>query len=62
MDKYTLFRMLLNLLDKEGITVKEASTSDYRGDISISAEDRETVIEISCHVENREENEPGGME
>ena len=56
MDKYTLFRMLLNLLDKEGITVKEASTSDYRGDISISAEDRETVIEISCHVE-REENE-----
>lgn len=57
MDKYTLFRMLLDLLDKEGITVKEASTSDYRGDISISAEDRGTVIEISCHVEKREENE-----
>lgn len=56
MDKYTLFRMLLNLLDKEGITVKEASTSDYRGDISISAEDRETVIEIRCSVEKREEN------
>ena len=56
MDKYTLFRMLLDLLDKEGITVKEASSSDYRGDISISAEDRGTVIEISCHVE-REENE-----
>lgn len=56
MDKYTLFRMLLDLLDKEGITVKEANTSGYCGDISISAEDRETVIEISCHVE-REENE-----
>lgn len=57
MDKYTLFRMLLDLLDKEGITAKEANTSDYRGDISISAEDRGTVIEISCHVEKREENE-----
>lgn len=57
MDKYTLFRMLLDLLDKEGITVKEASTSDYRGDISISAEDRGTVIEIDCHVEKREETE-----
>lgn len=58
MDKYTLFRRLLDLLDKEGITVKEASTSDYRGDISISAEDRGTVIEISCHVDvELEENE-----
>lgn len=57
MDKYTLFRMLLDLLDKEGITVKEANTSDYRGNIFISAEDRGTVIEISCHVEKREENE-----
>lgn len=57
MDKYTLFRMLLDLLDKEGVTVKGANTSDYRGDISISADDGETVIEISCHVETREENE-----
>ena len=57
MDKYTLFRMLLDLLDKEGITVKEANTSDYRENIFISAEDRGTVIEISCHVEKREENE-----
>ena len=56
MDKYTMFRMLLDLLDKEGITVKEANTSDFRGDISISAEDTETVIRISCHMEKREEN------
>ena len=56
MDKYTLFRMLLDLLDKEGVTVTEANTSDYRGDISISAEDEETVVGISCSVEKREEN------
>lgn len=56
MDKYTLFRMLLDLLDKEGITVKEANTSGYCGDIDISAEDRGTVIEIRCSVEKREEN------
>ena len=56
MDKYTLFRMLLDLLDKEGVTVKGANTSDYRGDISISAEDEKTVIEISCRVEKQEEN------
>lgn len=57
MDKYTLFRMLLDLLDKEGITVKEANTSDYRGNIHISAEDEKTVVEISCNVEKREEND-----
>nr|DAW33506.1 MAG TPA: UPF0102 protein [Caudoviricetes sp.] len=57
MDKYTLFRMLLDLLDKEGVTVTEANTSDYCGDIDISAEDGETVIEIRCHVEKREETE-----
>lgn len=56
MDRYTLFRMLLDLLDKEGVTVTEANTSDYRGDISISAEDTETAIRISCHMEKREEN------
>lgn len=56
MDKYTLFRMLLDLLDKEGITVKEANTSGYCGDIDISTEDRGTVIEIRCSVEKREEN------
>lgn len=56
MDKYTLFRMLLDLLDKEGITVTEANTSDYRGDIDISAEDGETVIGITCHMEKREGN------
>ena len=57
MDKYTLFRMLLDLLDKEGVTVTGANTSDYCGDIDISAEDRGTVIEIKCHVEKREEND-----
>ena len=56
MDKYTMFRMLLDLLDKEGVTVTGANTSDYRGDIHISAEDRGTVIEISCHVEKQEGN------
>lgn len=57
MDKYTLFRMLLDLLDKEGVTVTEANTSDYRGYIHISAEDEKTVIEISCRVEKREEDD-----
>lgn len=57
MDKYTLFRMLLDLLDKEGITVKEANTSGYCGDIDISAEDRGTVIGITCHVKKWEEND-----
>lgn len=56
MDKYTLFRMLLDLLDKEGVTVTEANTSDYCRDIYISAEDRGTVIEITCHVEKQEGN------
>lgn len=56
MDKYTLFRMLLDLLDKEGVTVTGANTSDYRGDIFISAEDRGTVIKITCSVEKQEEN------
>lgn len=56
MDKYTLFRMLLDLLDKEGITVKEASTSGYCGGIDISAEDEETVVEINCRVEKLEGN------
>ena len=57
MDKYTLFRMLLDLLDKESVTVTGANTSDYRGYIHISAEDRGTVIEISCRVEKREEDD-----
>lgn len=56
MDKYTLFRMLLDLLDKDDVTVTEANTSDYRGYIHISAEDEETVVEISCRVEKLEGN------
>lgn len=56
MDKYTLFRMLLDLLDKEVITVKEATTSNYCGDLYIYAEDRETAFGITCHVVKREEN------
>lgn len=56
MDKYTLFRMLLDLLDKEGITVKEANTSGYCGGIDILAEDGETAIEINCHMEKQEGN------